>query len=693
MPATDVERLIVTLEANVKKYEMGLSRAMGVTNKRAKEIESRFMKMNRNMTSDFMGFGKNLAAGLAAVGGASAFTDLIDAATRTQNALKVAGLSGAELTRVYDQLFASAQRNSAPVETLATLYSKLATVQSELGVSQSEMLQFTDKVAVALRVAGTDAQTASGALLQLSQALGSGVVRAEEFNSILEGALPIAQSAARGIKEAGGSVSKLRQLVVDGKVSNQAFFRGFLAGSKELESQAASSVSTVAQAFTRLRNALQDAAGGLDKTTGASALAVTQIGSLATYVTDLSKAFGTLAEGPIGAAISKLGEINQLVGLLLPQINALKNLPGNLQSVGDFVKTVGPDYGSMTRQRADLQRQLDRLKTDGAAEFDQSFIDATGGPLKDQLRALDQKLALLYGHDTRLPISPKATTTSAGGTVSIADFPATGTKTGGAAKLDEFAKSLEATNKQTAAINAETAAQAKLNPLINDYGYAVALAAKQHELLTAAQEAGKKVTPQLAAGIDATATSYAAATAAAAKLAEQQQNVRESVDFAKDGVNGALSDMRTALEDGKLTWEDLGNVAVNVLNKIADRLQTMLVDQLFAKGFGGLFGALPGLGGAVVGGVSGAGAVAKMAAPAAVAKLAAVPRMPSIRPMAANDNLKVSVSVDDDGKIAAFVRRANGQVLAATEAARKKYVKGEMTKDVNRQVRNPRRTG
>ena len=106
---------------------------------------------------------------------------------------------------VYNRLRESALKNAAPLETLVTLYGRVALVQKELGVSQAEMLNFTDKIALALRVAGTDAQSASGALLQLSQALGSGVVRAEEFNSILEGALPIAQAAAAGLKEAGGS--------------------------------------------------------------------------------------------------------------------------------------------------------------------------------------------------------------------------------------------------------------------------------------------------------------------------------------------------------------------------------------------------------------------------------------------------------------------------------------------------------
>src|SRR5690606_20908140 len=252
--ATDVERLIVALEARTAAFERALQWANGTANRQARSIERRFQQMNRNLTSGFGGLGKSLVKAFAVAGGIRGMQTLLDSATKIDNALKVAGLSGAELETVYNRLRESALKNAAPLETLVTLYGRASLVQKELGVSQEEMLNFTDKVALALRVAGTDAQSASGALLQLSQALGSGVVRAEEFNSILEGALPIAQAAAGGLKEAGGSVAKLRQLVVDGKVSSEAFFRAFEAGSVILQDKVANAELTVSQGFVRLMN-------------------------------------------------------------------------------------------------------------------------------------------------------------------------------------------------------------------------------------------------------------------------------------------------------------------------------------------------------------------------------------------------------------------------------------------------------
>ena len=274
----------------------------------------------------------------------------------------------------------------------------------------------------------------------------------------------------------------------------------------------------------------------------------------------------------------------------------------------------------------------------------------------------------------------------------------TGRRSSSGTKTDPFASATQSLEERTKALQAQYDAQKGLNPLINDYGYAVEFAKTQQELLTAAEKAKKEVTPQLAADIDKISAAYARTSAELQKLAEENRKAAEAVQFQKDLVNGALSDMRTALEDGKLTWEDLGNVAVNVLNKIADRLQTMLVDQLFAKGFGGLFGSLPGLGGAVIGGVSGTagvGAVGKVAAAPAMAKvMASAPRMPNlagVRAAAQQQGVHVTVGLVKNG-----LNIEPEVVDVATrvgQAGLKQYARGQGRKDARDAIKHPRRTG
>lgn len=307
--AIELERMIATLEANFNKYDRALAKAVGNTDRSFSRIERRGKKLEASLSSIGGNFGKGLLAGAAGVFSVQSAQQFLDAATRINNALKVAGLNGNQLTKVYDRLFAISQKNATSLEGMVGLYSRLSLVQKELGISQDELLTFTDRIGLALRVSGKSATEASGALLQLSQALGGGIVRAEEFNSILEGAPAIAQAAAAGLKEAGGSVSKLRTLVVDGKVSSEAFFRAFLAGSETLEKKLAGSKLTISQAFQQIQNALIDTAKKFDKSTGSSEKLATALGNVAKAIGDLGNAATQATNGPLADFYNLLGDL------------------------------------------------------------------------------------------------------------------------------------------------------------------------------------------------------------------------------------------------------------------------------------------------------------------------------------------------------------------------------------------------
>lgn len=180
--ATDREGLLVTLEARTAKLERDMARGRGIVRKRMSDMERDVQRSANRIDAAMSKLGGGagmLARGLFAGVSLAGAQQLMDASTRITNALKVAGLEGDELKKVYDSLFQSAQRNAAPMEALVTLYGRASLVQKELNVSTAELLNFTDKVAVALRVSGQSAAESSGALLQLSQALGSGIVRAD----------------------------------------------------------------------------------------------------------------------------------------------------------------------------------------------------------------------------------------------------------------------------------------------------------------------------------------------------------------------------------------------------------------------------------------------------------------------------------------------------------------------------------
>lgn len=313
--AVVADRVIVELEAKLDRYEANVRRAEAKFDSATRSISANSAKMARDIERNSAAAGsavKNLVGTLAAAFSAQQVKELADGYTRFTNQLKVAGLEGQNLAQTQSRLFDIAQQYGVQLESIGTLYGRATAVSKELGASQQQLEQFTKGVAAALKIQGTSASESQGALLQLGQLLGSGRVSAEEFNSVLEGARPILVAVAKNIEGAGGSVSKLKQLVNDGKVSNQAFFQAFLQGSLELEAQATKSTATISQGFTVLSNALGQYIGQTDASLGASERINAALILLSDNLDKVALALGVIgailvgrfAAGMVGAAAS-----------------------------------------------------------------------------------------------------------------------------------------------------------------------------------------------------------------------------------------------------------------------------------------------------------------------------------------------------------------------------------------------------
>ncbi|MGI8395108.1 tape measure protein [Agrobacterium deltaense] len=561
--STDYERLAVLLEARVADFEKKIANATRNADRNFKKMEKSAEGMRDRIANAATATAGKFAAAFAAGAAGKAAVELMDAAKRIENSLKTAGLSGQQLTDVYEQLFASAQKNAAPVESLTTLYSKLSLTQKELGVNQQELIGFTDKIAMALRAGGTSATEASGALLQLSQALGGGVVRAEEFNSVMEGAPTIAQAAAAGLKEAGGSVARLRQLVVDGKVSSEAFFRAFDAGAAVLEGRLAGAQSTTASNFVRLQNVLVDTAGKIDKATGSSEKLGAGINELAGIIQDFGRVVVSVAESDLGKFV---GWISNGVG----QVNELKRALGGLPGVFDKISKLQNDAFMGREIGSSLQQENIQSRINAAFEETALPTISKGG---------------------RLPAAPKVNA------VSVDDYKVTASKSGTSGgsrskREDEYAREVQQIRERTAALTTAYAAQAALNPLVDDYGYSVEKALAKQDLMNAAQKAGKEITPALAAEIDAAAEAYARAGSAAEQLAEKQNEIRESAENAMN----TTKDVTRGIVDGFLEGEKAADIFSNALKKVGNALLDDVFNNMFKiqnmGGGGGLFGGL-----------------------------------------------------------------------------------------------------
>lgn len=351
--ATDLETLVVSLSADYKKFEVAMGKANGVMAKQLREIERNAAKTSKKLDGIFSGIGSRLVAPLGGIGAALGTREILsyaDAWASAKNSLAVAGVVGNEQKLVLEQLYQSAQANAAPVTALTDLYGKAAQASDNLGASQSDLLKFSGGVAVALRVAGTSASQASGALTQLGQLLGQARVQAEEFNSVNEGARPILMAVANGLDAAGGSVSKLKSLVTDGKVSGQQFFQAFLKGLPTIQSMAANATQTIEQGITKVNNAFTKYIGETDESLSASQRLVQALNSLADnfdHTADMVlKVAGIIAGALVGRSIvgmvRSLGLATSALWSFVGALRAASSAGALLSALGGIGAVAGP---------------------------------------------------------------------------------------------------------------------------------------------------------------------------------------------------------------------------------------------------------------------------------------------------------------------------------------------------------------
>lgn len=190
--------------------------------------------------------------------------------TAASNKVNVFTHSQAETNKVLDELFNIAQNVRQPLGEMVSLYHRLSIGAKELGTSTQDNLDFTENIGKALAIQGTSSTQARGALLQLSQAMGEGIVRAQEYNSMIENTPLVLQIVAKNLDAAGGSTSKLRKIMLDGKLTSRDFFQAFMKGGAELEAMFAKTDKTFGQAWTVLENGLIRYIGELNKSLGIS---------------------------------------------------------------------------------------------------------------------------------------------------------------------------------------------------------------------------------------------------------------------------------------------------------------------------------------------------------------------------------------------------------------------------------------
>jgi tape measure domain-containing protein len=179
--------------------------------------------------------------------------DLSDSYRTLQARLKLVSDSTEEFKISQTELFNISQRTRSGLSDTYNLYTKLETAIKLLGGTQAQALKTTETLNQAIKLTSMGAAQDSAAILQFSQALGSGVLRGDEFNSVMENAPGLASALAIGLDV---PVSKLREMAQAGKLTADQLINALGKSAPQIAEQFALLPVTVSGAMTQVNNAL-----------------------------------------------------------------------------------------------------------------------------------------------------------------------------------------------------------------------------------------------------------------------------------------------------------------------------------------------------------------------------------------------------------------------------------------------------
>jgi tape measure domain-containing protein len=192
----------------------------------------------------------------------------------------------------------------ADVNATGSLYQRLMTNSRQLGLSQQQVARVTDTVNKSYLISGASAQEAAGSVRQFQQSLASGVLRGDEFNSVMENAPRLQQALADAL---GVTAGEMRAMAKEGKLSADVVVKALLEMGDQIDAEAARMPLTMGRAMQNLSTKFEYFLGNLDQTLHVSEGVTASIGFLADHIDDLARVVITLAAGGFGLMIAKLG--------------------------------------------------------------------------------------------------------------------------------------------------------------------------------------------------------------------------------------------------------------------------------------------------------------------------------------------------------------------------------------------------
>lgn len=192
-----------------------------------------------------------LASAYVGIQTVSGLVNLSDTFTQTTARLDLMN-DGLQTTQELTQMiYQSAQASRGSFTETANMVAKLGTLAGNAFDNTQEIVAFAEQLNKQMAISGTSAQEGSAAMLQLTQAMSSGVLRGEELNSVMEQTPMIANTIAEYL---GVSTGKMREMAAEGQITAEVVKNAMFWAADETNAKFEEMPMTWAQVWQSFQN-------------------------------------------------------------------------------------------------------------------------------------------------------------------------------------------------------------------------------------------------------------------------------------------------------------------------------------------------------------------------------------------------------------------------------------------------------
>lgn len=269
--AVTLEELRATLRVEMKPFIRDMQQINGISAKSARLMESTWLQTSKKLD----GFGKSMAsslitpmAGIGAALGTRELAQLADTWSDLTSRINIAAGSQAKGVEVMGRLGEMARMTYSGLEQTTESYLSNSTAIKDLGYSTDQTLDYTEALNNALVVSGAKGDKAARVIDALSKSMALGKLQGDNLNTVISTGDRVARALAAGL---GTSVSGLRTLGAQGKITGRDIVTALTSQMATLRKEAESMPATISDGFQLLNNAMLQYVGNADTATGISA--------------------------------------------------------------------------------------------------------------------------------------------------------------------------------------------------------------------------------------------------------------------------------------------------------------------------------------------------------------------------------------------------------------------------------------